>query len=280
MITTRPAVEADLPRLLEIERAAMPGLQYLEGVFELFLRREDGELVAALQDGVLGGFGRLSLLCDGSAWLETLRVDPALQRRGLGAAIWARYLELCRQFQVPAVRMYTGEQNVASAKLAERNGLALAVRSVEGNLPLANLPEDAADAPPPFQPISDPDELAALWEQHRSNRPRYLCLNRTFYAMGAPLDRELCRTGRAYRLGDTLLILGARFLPERALHIGWAAGDLGQALAFAIARGRALGVPKLTWMLPDDRTETVAWLRAHGFVFSSRILLLERRFDS
>lgn len=69
-------------------------------------------------DGKIVGIGKLTLLYDGSAWLETLRVDPAYQGNGVGKAIYRRYLEEAAELNAPALRMYTGVKNAVSAGLA------------------------------------------------------------------------------------------------------------------------------------------------------------------
>lgn len=43
------------------------------------------ELTVACVDGVPVGMGKLTVLFDGSAWLELLRVQPDFQRKGGGA---------------------------------------------------------------------------------------------------------------------------------------------------------------------------------------------------
>ena len=73
VITTKPFAIEDLPRCREIEAATAPGNQYFKDVVDYFTTTK-GELTLGLVDGVVAGFGKLTVLFDGSAWLELLRV--------------------------------------------------------------------------------------------------------------------------------------------------------------------------------------------------------------
>ena len=96
--------------------------------------------------------------------------------------------------------------------------------------------------------------------------------------MASPLYRGLWERGMIHHMGDTALVLGTRFLPERALHFSLLEGDLPQAIAYAVAQGKKRGVPKLTCMIPSDRLSLRKTLEEAGFQFGSEILMLERNF--
>ena len=100
-ITTRPFRRA-------------PTNRYLADVADEFTTTR-GELTLGVVDGVVAGFGKLTVLFDGSAWLELLRVHPDYQRQGVGNHIYGRYLEQIRAFGCHQAAMYTGVRNVASA---------------------------------------------------------------------------------------------------------------------------------------------------------------------
>ena len=113
-ISTRPFRKDDLSRCLLIEEHTAPKNRYFADVADYFTTTR-GELTVALADGEPAGFGKLTVLFDGSAWLELLRVDPQFQRRGMGMAIYRRYLEQIKDMGCPRAAMYTGVKNVASA---------------------------------------------------------------------------------------------------------------------------------------------------------------------
>ena len=273
-ITVGRAEEAELPLLLEIEKSATPSLLYLAGVSELFLDYSTGELVVAYADRVPAGFGRFSVLCDGAGWLETLRVSKEMQGNGLGKAIWKRYIELCKIFDVSAVRMYTGERNVVSKGLAEKNGLSIAARTNEALFALTGT--DSAKTG--FRQVTEPEEAAELIGRYAEELP-YFCQNRTYFANCERLWRHLTITGQVYVSGDTVVTIGARFLEKEALHIGLFGGDYLEALEFAKGMGTQRNMPKLTCMVPSGRDDMKQALRKAGFtVGENEIIMLEKKF--
>ncbi|MCK4412515.1 MAG: GNAT family N-acetyltransferase [Candidatus Eisenbacteria sp.] len=83
-ITFRPVQVADRDRLLAIAKQIWEGEDYLPAVFDRWVRDSRAYFVAMLLDGEVVGCGRLVSLDERRGWLETLRVDPAYQGRGLG----------------------------------------------------------------------------------------------------------------------------------------------------------------------------------------------------
>ena len=91
-----------------VEAGATPKLRYLPRVFERFLHDPAGEFMVAELEGRLAACAKFSLMPEGSAWLETLRVLPEFQGRGLGKMMYQRFFELARRQNTPVMRMYTG----------------------------------------------------------------------------------------------------------------------------------------------------------------------------
>ena len=81
--------------LARIEAGAVRANHYFSDVVDYY-RSTAGELTVACVDGVPVGMGKLTVLFDGSAWLELLRVHPDFQRKGVGRAIYRRYFEEIR----------------------------------------------------------------------------------------------------------------------------------------------------------------------------------------
>ena len=276
-ITVRPGVLEDLPHLLEIEPKATPGLQYLNDVQEEFFNNEIGELVVAEEDGIIIGFGRFSTQFDGSGWLECLRVDPAHQKKGCGAQIWKRYIELCDKYNVPFVRMYTGLTNYASKVLGERNGLHVAYQTQEVTLLKENIPD--------FEPVEGFEQadchhcVAAAVEPYAEGFHNYFCTNRTFYTMGEPLYKGLAAENWVWKKDDNMVALGARFQKDKALHIGLMGGDLDLCMRFALQKFRESGLPKLAFMIPSEHEDLHQIAEKYGFTIpANHIIMLERAF--
>lgn len=275
-MTLRKGVIEDLPFLLEIEGKATPSLHYLNDVQEEFFNNEIGELIVAEEDGVIIGFARFSVQYDGSGWLECLRVDPAHQKKGCGALIWTRFIELCDIFKVPYVRMYTGLTNYASRVLGERNGLHVAYQTREGTLLLENAPDVSAEG---FEQADCHHCAEAALSPYAEGYHGYFCTNRTFYGIGMPLYKGLAQDGIVFKKDGAALTLGARFQKDKGLHIGMMGGDLDECVRFAVQKLRESGLPKLVCMIPSERDDLRAALEKYGFVFpEAQIIMLERKF--
>ena len=130
MMTTRKATMADLEAKLQIEESAIPGYGYLYENRHFYFDgvENQGEMILAELDGVPVGMGQYSVLPDGSGWLETLRVTPEYQRKGVGREIYKKYVELAQKYNCPSMAMFTGVNNVASSALAEAFGLKTVAR--------------------------------------------------------------------------------------------------------------------------------------------------------
>ncbi len=269
--------KSELDTLCAIERKTMPNHTYLRETADEFFDPERGEMVAAYENGSAVGIAHVSLQYDGAAWLEVLRVDPDHQGCGCGKAIWRRFLEICEKHRVPAVRMYTGLKNVVSKGLAERNGLRVAAETIEGTLSAENAPgtEDAG-----YAPAGDCAKALSLMQEHAAGYGGYMCFNRTFYELGEPLLNGMMKEGCVYVKEDGIAIIGARFMKNEALHIGFIGGDAEGAIRFAISLMKKKGLPKLVMMIPADRIDLRETAEKYGFTFGeNHIIMLERRFD-
>ncbi|MBQ9966521.1 MAG: GNAT family N-acetyltransferase [Clostridia bacterium] len=275
-MTLRKGVIEDLPALLEIEKKATPKLLYLNDVKEEFFNNEIGELIVAEEDGQPIGFARFSVQYDGSGWLECLRVDPAHQKKGCGALIWTRFIELCDIFKAPYVRMYTGLTNYASRVLGERNGLHVAYQTREGTLMLENAPDVSAEG---FEKADCHHCVEAAVAPYAEGYHGYFCTNRTFYGLGMPLYKGLAQEEMVWKKGESMVTIGARFQKDKGLHIGLMGGDLDECVRFAVQKFRESGLPKLVCMIPSERDDLRAALEKYGFVFpDAQIIMLERQF--
>ena len=67
-----------------VEEETLPNSCYLRDNSDYFLNQTKGELTLVLSGDEPVGIGKLSLLPDGSGWLETLRVRPDWQGRRKG----------------------------------------------------------------------------------------------------------------------------------------------------------------------------------------------------
>ena len=276
-IVCRKGVIEDLPVLLEIEKRSSPRLLYLDGVKDEFFDNTTGELIVAEEDGVPIGFARFSLQYDGSGWLEVLRVDPDHQKKGCGATIWKRFIELCGIYKVPFVRMYTGLTNYASRVLGERNGLKVAYQTREGTLMADSSIKGSYGN---FRKVTSADEAEKAIMSHAGIYHGYFCQNRTFYGINRSVCEGLFKDVSIWTDNNgSCVITGARFLKDQGLHLGLMGGDLDACISLAKAVFSESGLPKLVCMIPSERDDYKAALEKAGFTFpDSQIIMLERAF--
>lgn len=274
-ITVRRARRDDLDAIIAVEAGSTPGLRYVARVFDDFVSDEIGEFSVAEIDDQVVACGKFTLLPDHSAWLETLRVQPAYQGKGAGKRLYERFFEVARRAGVTTLRMYTGVTNLVSKGLAERFGFRLAGTFRGAWLPL----EAAAAGPAPaFMPVSDPERAAALLMPHAPRWTGFVVMNRTFYALSPILCADFARAGRVFeeRASGSVVVLGARFMPEQALHIGLYAGDTRACLDFAAHLGVERGAGRLSCLFPPAAADIQSALTERGYrLESSDFIVME-----
>lgn len=230
----RKVTPADRAQILQVEALSTPNLHYLDAVYDLF-QHDDGEFMLVEEAGAVLGCAKFSVLPDGSAWLEALRVRPEVQGRGLGKRMYERFFELARERGIRTMRMYTGIENHASRGLAEHFGFRLEETFTGFTRP----PGEVRAAREVLTPVTDAGQAEALLLATQADWGDFLVLNRTFYRLTPELCRALAAQGMVYaRAGsasesEAVAVLGARFSPEKALHLGLFHGDSGATIAFA-----------------------------------------------
>lgn len=264
-ITIRKATPEDLPAAVIAEESAMKGSAgYLNDVSPMFYADMEGELMVAEVDHQVVAVAKYTIQPDHTAWLETLRVAPDYQRKGIGRRFYQRFVELSHEKKVPSMAMYTGVSNVPSASLARVFGLDTAGVYREGSLKL-----EGAEAPktlPGFVPVG-PERACQLLAPLAEHWKGFLILNRTFFHMNDAVFTVLAEQGLVYEEPESgsVMVLGNRFLEKRSLQIGIVSGDVQRCLDFARAEGLLKGVPQLTIMFPPEDAGLQALLEANGY---------------
>ena len=252
----------DLPACLGVESAAMGKHLYLKDVAEYYTTTK-GEFTLALVEDKVVGMGKLTVLFDGSAWLELLRVHPDFQRQGVGAKIYTRYLEQATAFRCPAIRMYTGAKNIPSAALAQKNGLHRGPEFCSMTLNLQNIPWEKEHLQGFC--LANGQQAQELLLPMKEQAGGFFSINHTFYAVNPATCKGMAAAGWVYCAGENALVLGARFQPEKVWHIGAIAGDLEKNLRFAIARAAQCGVEQLSFHFPPQNQRLPLLLEQYGF---------------
>lgn len=265
-INLRPVQLDDRHDILDVEKKSTPRLQYLPYVYELFLNDPQGEFTVAEIDGQIVACAKFSVLPDGSGWLETIRVDPKYQGLGVGKRFYENYALIAKRSGVAATRMYTGINNAVSAGLAARYGHSLAETfygfscDLGGEQPSTKAKTDETGR---FSAVSDPDQAVELIMPHANDWGNYLVMNRTFYQLTPILCRDLAQRGFVFHDGDgSTVVVGARFMPDAALHLGFFTGPADVCLDFAAAHARSRHIPQIQCLFPIGSTGVKAALEA------------------
>jgi len=264
-IIVRNARPTDRAAILAVEAKATPGLRYVPAVFDLFMADARGGFLVAEIAGEVVACGKFTVLPDGSAWLETLRVIPERQGLGIGKRFYEHFFTLAAREGVTTMRMYTGTKNLVSKGLAEHFGFRCAERFSAAWHPGETV--DPAPNHPAFQAVTDPTEATTLLLAHADAWQQYLVMNRTFYRLTPPLCAALAAAGQVYATParERVIALGARFMPAEALHIGLFGDNAEGALDFAKALAAARGVPRLTALFSTAANAPQQQLMAAGF---------------
>ena len=261
----RKVEEEDKEALIIVESKSTPNLRYVPHVFAMFYGHERGEFSLAEMDGDVVACAKFTVLPDESAWVETLRVIPERQGLGIGKRLYRRFFEVAEQEGVHTMRMYTGLNNKVSKGLAETNGFRLEETFLGYSLALQGMGDDTAS--PAFAIIDDLDQATELLMPLASSWGDFMVMNRTFYKWSPELCAHLAGLGQVYHQPgtDNVAVLGARFMPEQALHIGLFAGDVTVCLDFAQAMARQQRVSQLSCLFPQRCAHITSALEARAF---------------
>jgi hypothetical protein len=165
------------------------------------------------------------------------------------------------------MRMYTGITNVVSSGLAERYGLTL-----QGTFKGATLQIHAgAGERGEFVPVPDPKEATDLLMPLEGDWMGWLVMNRTFYRLSPALCEDMAKRGMVFRDHKTgsVVTLGARFMPEQALHVGVWGGDPDACLRFALWKAAERGVHQLSCYHEATATKIGKELARNEFKFDT-----------
>ncbi len=272
-ITVRRALPTDRAAISEVEAKSTPGLRYVPQVFAQFVEDTRGEFLIAEMAGEVVACGKFTVVPDGSAWLETLRVIPERQGLGIGKRIYERFFALAEREGVTTMRMYTGTKNLVSKGLAERFGFQPAATFYEAQSRASEWQSTDVSS---FRPVTDAAEATALLTIHSAQWQHFLVMNRTFYKVTPALCAQLANAGQVYVEAESgsVIALGARFMPEQALHIGLFGGDAERCLQFALYKGAQLGVPQINCIFPTSADAIRQQLIAAGFQLNGGELIV------
>lgn len=279
-LKVRKALWTDLEKSCEVEAAAVKGLRYLRDVSEEFFNDTLGEMGVVEIDGVIVGVGKYTHLYEGAVWLETLRVDPLYQGRGVGKAFYRRFFELADLQNVERMGMYTGVNNVVSKGLALKFGFQVTATYRGANLILDPKAEPPITEEQGFR-LADVVKAQELLKDASSWWADHMVMNRTFYPMSRKLFAKLAEENKVYYDEEgNVLVLGARFMAETALHIGMYNGNVEKILSFTYAEALRRKVGKITIVFSPQKTEVEKELLNAGYTLEASDVIVCEWFRS
>ena len=201
---------------------------------------------------------------------------PEYQGRGIGKRFYDRFFELAADKKVTAMRMYTGLTNFASKGLAERYGFSLEESFEEGRMPVE--PGWAAGPSVAFLSVTDPARAESLIMPLADAWNGFLVMNRTFYRITPALCADFAQKGFVYEdpASGSMILMGSRFQPELALHIGLYSGDWQACLSFAKQQAALRRAGRLNWMFPAPLQEVKSLAENSGFRFTQSECIVMR----
>jgi ribosomal protein S18 acetylase RimI-like enzyme len=120
----REAREDDREEVLSFCVGTFDWGDYIDEVFDVWLKGPDSLLLVAEADGKRVGILHARLMNHGRAWLEGLRVRPSYRRTGVGRAMTQKAMEVLRESGHGTVRLLIESNNEASKALAVSQGFA------------------------------------------------------------------------------------------------------------------------------------------------------------
>lgn len=122
MYRFRKVSQSDRDRVLEISSKIWDGEDFIEQVFDEWVRDTEGEFTLGEKDGNIVGFAKYTRLNDQEIWLEGIRVDEKYANQGFGKAITQYYLSRAKSEGAEVVRLSIHLDSRESIKIVEGLG--------------------------------------------------------------------------------------------------------------------------------------------------------------
>lgn len=145
-LLVRPARPEDRAAVLAFCAHTWSEGDYIESVWDAWMTDERGAFLVAELNGRPVGIVHMRLLADDEAWLEGIRVDPALRQQGVGRVLTSRALVAARDAGAAVARLITSASNIASQRLVTNFGFTRVAEVVQYDASAAS-----ADARAPSQ---------------------------------------------------------------------------------------------------------------------------------
>lgn len=219
----------DLDFTDEIEKEALPIIDpYYKKNINIYTNEIEGDLIIVYDEDYPVAMGRYSFHPDGSMWLETVRVRPTYQRKGIGTGIYENYLDVAKDKKIKTIRLYTEGFNDKSMGLTKKMGYSIILKYDYYSLKA----EDGKANSNGFVVEKDVDKVMKLIKKNPWTD--LICINNVFYEPNRENIKWFVDRDMVYSKGESLMIVGARHNRDSVAYIGYMAGDYEDCIKSAI----------------------------------------------
>jgi ribosomal protein S18 acetylase RimI-like enzyme len=121
-LEVRPARAEDREPVLAFCARTWEDGDYIASVWDDWLSDETSVLLVGVTGGRPVAIAHMRMVSLDEAWLEGIRVDPQMQRQGIGRAMLSRALAAARERGASVARLCVEQDNTASQRLVARFG--------------------------------------------------------------------------------------------------------------------------------------------------------------
>lgn len=269
-VRIRSARQEDREKVVPFCTGTFDWGDYIDEVFDLWVKDQEGSLLVADVDGQPAGILHVRLMKHGWAWLEGLRVDPRHRRAGLATALNLAALSFLKERGYRNVRLFIEANNLPSMQLAYKLGFTEAFRwkFYHGRRPVL--------AESRYSSVVGREKASETWDR-LDGSDLFSRLGRCYEMSWAmhPLEREdfieLVDDGRVFRSGSgedmALVISGPEEGHPRALRACFLMGSpkmVKDLASFVLRKALRQGFREVRASSPDQ-PEVVAGLRSARF---------------
>lgn len=278
MYRFRRVAQADKERVLEISSKIWEGNDFIEYVFDEWVKDTEGEFTLGEKDGAIVGFAKYTKHNDSEAWFEGIRVDEKYAGQGFGKAITQYFISRAKAEAVEYIRLSAYVGSKESIKIVESLGFKKDGYFTTGSKELDTLERDAAASKTVINIMS----TATAWDlitrgnaYYMSNG--YIGFGWTFRKATYELVDSLVKDKRVYGVLkegklSSVLVLTEDSHMDGGLCAGFVDGDMAamkELLEFSIQQAKARGMKHCDVMAPMDE-RLINAMELCGYEFLSK----------
>lgn len=278
MFKFRRATQSDKERVLEISSKIWEGNDYIEFVFDEWVKDEEGEFTIGEKAGNVVGFAKYTKHSATEAWLEGIRVDEAYANQGFGKEITKYHVRKAKEEGIEVIRLSAYVGSKESIRIAEGLGLKKDGCFTTGMVEVSRL----VSKPPVPPNVINIMSTATAWDLITRGNAYYMSngyvsfgwtFKKASYELIDRLVREKCVYGvlRDGKVASIMILTDDSHL-DGGLNIGFIDGDMGamkELVDFAANQAVKLGRPYYEIMAPMDE-RLISVLELSEFEFLSK----------